>query len=288
MPRNETYTAEMIECAKSLDGKAARFGIVPTKRNLVILGTPYDGDDLDTARKMCRKRVKQILKSIAPSDDADASSDEAPAAAPAPVVEEAPAEAEAEAEAAEEAPANAGAGVADDEEAAEPIPHDEWCEHLNLRKSDGSFYFRDIGVSACAIYHDITGLVITDAHQLDAHEAAIAKICAHLQVVRDEAYAEGEADGEAKAAPAAPVRTSTEGKFVPVEGRKYKYAIDLNNKVKPAPLAPPSEDDKINKRRAYQRERYRTIFAKKQAEERKAKALTDAAKAAALLAPVDA
>jgi hypothetical protein len=61
--------------------------------------------------------------------------------------------------------------------------------------------------------------------------------------------------------------------FKPSEDRTYKFEIHADFKVKEGKRQELSEDDKVNARRAYQRQRYQMIYAaknKKKAEEKKA------------------
>jgi hypothetical protein len=59
--------------------------------------------------------------------------------------------------------------------------------------------------------------------------------------------------------------------FVPREGVAYKYEVHPDNVVAEGVRKEMSADEKVNARRAYQRERYRLIYAKKYAADRAAK-----------------
>jgi hypothetical protein len=61
----------------------------------------------------------------------------------------------------------------------------------------------------------------------------------------------------------------TAKKFIPKKEYQYKYEIHEDHQVKECNRKEDSEDEKVNKRREYQRERYRMIYAKKNADERK-------------------
>ena len=63
----------------------------------------------------------------------------------------------------------------------------------------------------------------------------------------------------------------TAKKFVPKKEYKYKYEIHEDHEVKVCKRKEDDADDKVNKRREYQRERYRMIYAKKNEEERRKK-----------------
>ena len=63
----------------------------------------------------------------------------------------------------------------------------------------------------------------------------------------------------------------TANKFVPKKEYQYKYEIHEDHEVKVCKRKDDSEDEKVNKRREYQRERYRMIYAKKNEEERRKK-----------------
>jgi hypothetical protein len=70
--------------------------------------------------------------------------------------------------------------------------------------------------------------------------------------------------------------------FVAKEGKAYKYEIHADHEVAVGTRKEMSADEKVNARRAYQRERYRQIYALKKANERKAKN----AEGEALLEPI--
>lgn len=90
----------------------------------------------------------------------------------------------------------------DDATLIEPM---DFCEHLALRKPDGSDYPRFIQQCACEAFAKMTGATMCHSchYALDDFTDQIIAICASMTEVYDEAYNEGKGDAEA-AAPVAP------------------------------------------------------------------------------------
>jgi len=84
MPRYSDIelTSTMIEAAKAIDGKAGRFALSATKRHLEKMGMTYEGDDLEEARKMCKKRCNQIMAQLKRNAEGEADDSASEASAP--------------------------------------------------------------------------------------------------------------------------------------------------------------------------------------------------------------
>lgn len=261
----------MITLARATINGCGRLNIRDAKKAITAMGGEYTGDSFVEARKACRKLCLRII--------AAAPAVPKPAPAPAPVVEELDEDDEDNASVASTASSSSSEEEEDDDTASTASSSSSEDED----DEDNASVASSASSSSSEDEEEAEAVVENNDHLAIVPYIAPVEMITIPKSEYDALIALR--DGK-KVAPKV-VRKATKAsaptdKFVPREGVQYKYPI------KPVEVGegvrkPASDDAKVNARRAYQRERYRQIYAAKYAADRLAKKQKDDA----LLAPAD-